>query len=64
MNNNNKVFNIENQICNILYIDLILCLRKYKLYELEHNNNNFDINIKDKNICNYIIKSYTNICLS
>ena len=42
---------------------IILCLKKYKLYELEYNNHNFDIQIKDKDRCNYIIKTYNNICL-
>ena len=58
-----KVFDREKQICNLIYIDLILCMKKYQLYKLDYTNHNYDSQIKDKDRCNYIIKIYNNICL-
>ena len=70
--NNNKydTYNNDSKIkydkCNLLYIDLILCLKKYKIFQIinydDEDEDNLNIEIKNKNKCNYLLKMY-NECL-
>ena len=65
---NNNLYDVnsikKNDICNLLYLDLIFCLNKYKLFKIINNkdDNDFNLKIENKDKCNHFFKMY-NKCI-